>query len=241
MADKETNVADEEQVQDDGQPTATPTTGTDQATTEAATPEARFTQADMDKAIKERLARERRKLKDATTKQYGDYDELKKAAVRLQELEDSSKTEQEKLSDQFAATQAQLAELQDQNARLAQEASEARLRSDIVAQATAMDFVDPMDAWRLIDVASIEVDDDGQPTGIEEKLKAIAENKPYLLRQAPQGKLSPTNPGHGKQAGESRAEKKARLWGIGETPIGQSGGGVLAFQDFNEMLQNERS
>lgn len=65
-----------------------------------------FTQADLARVIKDRLTRERK----ATVEKYGDLDELKKAASRLQEIEDANKTEHQRAADELAALKAAAAQ-----------------------------------------------------------------------------------------------------------------------------------
>lgn len=53
-----------------------------------------FTQADLDRLLEDRLARERKK--------YSDYDELKAKAQQLEQLEQGTKSEVEKLTERLA-------------------------------------------------------------------------------------------------------------------------------------------
>lgn len=61
-------------------------------------------QADFDAAIQKRIERERKKIPT-------DYEELKAKAAKLQEFEDSQKTETQKQQEALAEAKAQLAEL----------------------------------------------------------------------------------------------------------------------------------
>lgn len=56
-----------------------------------------FTQAQLDKIVEERLARERQK--------YADYDDLKKAAGQLKQLEDAKKSDEQKLLERVEAAE----------------------------------------------------------------------------------------------------------------------------------------
>lgn len=58
-----------------------------------------FTQDDVQRVIAERLKRERAK--------YADYDDLKKAAAKLQAIEDADKTAQQKAAEEVAAAKAE--------------------------------------------------------------------------------------------------------------------------------------
>lgn len=61
-------------------------------------------QEELDRIIQSRLDRERKK--------FADYDELKKAADRLAQLEESNKTEAQKTADRLAAAEKRAAELE---------------------------------------------------------------------------------------------------------------------------------
>jgi hypothetical protein len=61
-----------------------------------------FTQTELDKIVTDRLKREHAK--------YADYEELKKKAAEFDTLQDNSKTDIEKLTEQITALQTQIAE-----------------------------------------------------------------------------------------------------------------------------------
>ena len=202
------------------------TTGTVPVSTEA-----RFTQTDIDRAVKERLARESRKLEKLNAEiaeRYGDYDDLKAAAAKLAAIEDANKSETEKQLERMTKLSERAKELEDQNARLAQERQEALLRSAVITEATKQGFRDPSDAYRMLDLAKLELNEQGEATNMAGALQELAEAKPYLLHDQQTGaRLPATNPGHGRTVGESDAEKRARLTGIGASPIGSAQGGGL--------------
>ncbi|MCV7621923.1 DUF4355 domain-containing protein [Micrococcus luteus] len=70
--------------------------------TEVSTYKAPATQEELDNIIQKRLAKERAK--------YADYDELKSAAEKFQEIEDAKKSELEKATERAAQLEAELAE-----------------------------------------------------------------------------------------------------------------------------------
>lgn len=98
---------------------------TEPSQTEPAQPEQpaekTFTQADVDRIVATRVTR----VKES----YADYDDLKTAASRLQEIEDAGKSEQQKLADQLATLQQQLAQRDKEVSELA----EAKLRAEVAA------------------------------------------------------------------------------------------------------------
>jgi hypothetical protein len=89
-----------------------------------------LTQAEVDKIVADRVARERKK--------FADYDDLKKKAAKLQQIEDGQKTEAQKLNDQLAAQSIELQELRVEKIRRAA-ASAAGLDPDLAEFITAAD------------------------------------------------------------------------------------------------------
>ena len=62
-------------------------------------------------------------------------------------------------------------------------ANERLLRAEVKATAVALDIVDPDAAYALMDRDAVSVADDGTIKGVEDALKALIKDKPYLLRQ----------------------------------------------------------
>ena len=62
-------------------------------------------------------------------------------------------------------------------------ANERLLRAEVKATAVALDIVDPDAAYALMDRDAVSVGDDGTIKGVEDALKALIKDKPYLLRQ----------------------------------------------------------
>ena len=204
-----------------------PATGTAPEATQTGTPTERtFTQADIDAVVKERLARQKRQTESA----YADYEELQAKAAKLAEIEEATKTEADKLNDRVAAGEAALDALKVDNERLAQERTDALIQSSVVAKATTLGFRDPADAVSMLDMAALELQDDGTVTGADEALTALSEAKPYLLTgTAPHPQLGPTAPGRSSaQQGESYADQKARIYGgpVSDPFTGEGGGYV---------------
>lgn len=76
--------------------------GTEHEPGEGEPPSREYTQAEIDEIVAKRVARVR--------KQYGDYEDMKKKAAKLDEIEAANKSELEKLTDQNQKLAAQLAE-----------------------------------------------------------------------------------------------------------------------------------
>lgn len=100
---------------------------------------------------------------------------------RLKELEDrEAAAEAAKLTEQERLTRANA----DLAARIAEQdstLSEMRIASSVTTAAAKLGFVDPADALRMLDRASIQFGEDGSPVDIEKQLAAIATAKPYLV------------------------------------------------------------
>ena len=225
-------VDDKNVQQKDGLPDATvsePESVTIQSESTVTQPGKQFDQSELDRIVKERLERERQKYQKTITEKYGDYDKLKEAAKKLQDIEDANKSELEKAAEKATKLEQRVQEIEGQNARLAQERTDALIKSAIVSAATRMNFTDPSDAYAMIDLAQIKVKDDtGEIEGVEALLKALAEAKPYLLQQQGTQRitLAPTNPGAGQQTGETPEQRRRRLFGTEGVPFGKLGGGM---------------
>lgn len=203
--------------------TAVPTTNgtpTPEPTSPAATPpatEKTFTQAELEKQIGERLAREREKYKD--------YGQLKAAADELAKIKESQLSEQEKL-------QKRLAELETARDEAEMRARETLIKAAIVTEAARLNFNDPEDAYRLMELKALEIAD-GRVVGVAEAVKALAESRKYLIKSA--GKpLEPFDPAAtGGQLKETDAQRRARLFSGGgqqffDTEAAtRAGGGVI--------------
>lgn len=114
--------------------------------------------------------------------------------------------EDEKLSEAERQTK-RIAELEAENQRLAADRRERLIRAEIRVQASAEGFSDPDDAWRLLDPAAIEADEQGEPKNVGALLKALAKAKPYLLRKPAAEGVPATPKADGKLSDEERARQ----------------------------------
>lgn len=179
-----------------------------------------LTQEQFDAIIADRLERERKK--------YGDYEVLKSRAAKLQELEDAQKSDAQKQAERIQALEAQAA--QALTAR-----READLKSVLVSAASKAGFLDPMDAYAMLDKSAITIGDDGTVSGVEDAIKALVEAKPYLLKTpepAPKTGIITRQVPTGNPSGTSNSQPlewyKARRGGGGGNGGIFGGGGVIA-------------
>jgi len=120
---------------------------------------------------------------------------------------------------------ADLAKAEEARTKAEQARLQIAIKSQVIAAAAKANLNDPEDAYRMLDPATLDVDDSGRVSGLDEAIKELLKGKPYLLKQT-SNTYSPTNPagGPGKQSdreilNEIYGGRKANIWG-GE------GGGV---------------
>ena len=162
------------------------------------------------------LERTRKALADAN----------REAAKRRKQLEAYEKAEAERQQasmSELEKAQAALKELEAKAAAAEQGRQAALIRAAVISQAGALRFNNAEDALAFLKTDSLEIGEDGQIEGLQRQLEAIAKERPYLLQQP--GTVGATNPGRGTVEGETAAQKRARLWGAGDTdPLTVNGG-----------------
>lgn len=145
------------------EPQDTPVSSTDEPTeTSEWNPPA--SQADLDRIIQNRLERERAK--------YADYDQLREKAQNWDQIEEASKTEQERLQEELQRWQS--------------EATNWRTKavSSRVETLAADRFADPSDALSAIDPGSyLGAGGDIDEARIKSDLDALLERKPHWRKQ----------------------------------------------------------
>ncbi len=157
----------------------------------------------------------------------------KEAAERrklLEQYESEKKQREEAELSELDRLRKRLSEEQAEREKALAELQAIRLRSAIVSEAANIGFIDPHDAYTMIDLAEIEIDDNGQVTNAKDLLEGLAKRKPYLLKKTVPA-LNATNPGQAS-AGETDDQRRARLYGSGHNIFApelarQHGGGVV--------------
>lgn len=133
--------------------------------TQSETWKAPASQKELDDIIKARVAREREKFKD--------YDSLKTKASEYDKLEESKKSDLERLSgerDQWKS-----------NAETSVErANRALKRSAVVAEAARQGAANPNLIFSLVDQGSLTIEDDDSVTGVDAAVKELLDREPYL-------------------------------------------------------------
>jgi hypothetical protein len=156
--------------------------------------------------LKSALTSEREKSK-------GVSDKLKKLA----ELEAAEAKRAEKDLSEAQKASARLAEIERERDELAEKLATTRIRSAVEVQASALDFKNLKHAYLLADLSDVEIDEDGEVTGVEAALKALAKAEPYLLKAAGEKKGAPELDSGRKsttvQPAEELKDKKRRSYG----------------------------
>lgn len=152
-------------------------------------------QAHIDALISKRLTRGREKW---TADQEAAKVEAEKEA---EEKRLKDKAEWRKLAEVHETS---LAESEIEKARLATELTDVRIRHTVELEALKLGFRDSGDAFRMIDLATVVIDDDGKVDGVDDALKALATDKPYLLKGDEEDPLG--SPPSGR-----RAKQKSRI------------------------------
>ena len=161
---------------------------------QAGAQEKTFTQAELDKIVTDRLNRQKA--------QFGDVDDLKAKAAKLEELENQSKSDTDKLIAATEKANKQAADA-DERARVATEkANETLKRAAVIAQATKAGAVDGEDVYRLLDPSKLTIDDNGDIPGLDLAVNGLLEAKPHL-RGAPAPRTTPASFDGGGQGGTS--------------------------------------
>lgn len=133
------------------------------------------------------------------------------SAGRRKRLEELEKAEQERTEAQLSEVEKLKAEAAE--ARASKETAEAelqsvRIRGAVERAAAELGFVNPGDAFVLLDLSSVEITETGEVKGFEEGLKALAET----------GRL-PMRGGHLPVAGPLGTPRKAGTVNLTPTPV----------------------
>ncbi|CAM2951915.1 scaffolding protein [Paenibacillus sediminis] len=166
-----------------------------------------FTQAELDQIVADRLARERKK-----TEKFADYDDIKAKLTALEQAEEERKkaelTEAERLAAELEEARKKAQEADERGATAITAANTRVINAEF--RALAHENKIPADrvaaALKLADLSAITVDDDGNPQGVEDAVKALIAAHPYLAEQA-----KPKPIGGASGGGEPQEKTKEQL------------------------------
>ncbi|MCS1350315.1 Clp protease ClpB [Mechercharimyces sp. CAU 1602] len=122
----------------------------------------------------------------------GEHDQLSK---EKQKLEREKLSEQERLQKDLDEAQKAKEQFEKELEGLRQSNRKQRIQNEFIkaAQANNIQYID--DAYKLADLSNVELGDDGV-SGVDDVIKSLIENKPYLVGEKKQPKEigSPSNP-----------------------------------------------
>lgn len=126
-------------------------------------------------AVKAELAKARTALKKANA-------ESKDRRLKLKKFEEEEDKRKKAAMGDLEKAQTDLAETITERDQLRVTMADLRIRHAIEIGAAGLKFVDPGDAFNLIDMGEIEIDEDtGEVSGVDKALKALVKAKPYLI------------------------------------------------------------
>ena len=193
--------------------------------------EPRFTQDDLNKLVGKTRKEEREKARRALLEELGVSDpaDVKKALAEYNELKKAQMTAEERMQAELEEAR-QKAQQAETARRAAEQAAQERLvQAELVAEAALLGFADPRDAVTLISASDLKFDEgSGRLTNAGDVVKALAEKKPYLLRQDKRGTPGPTNPSRDAKQGRTDDDRRAEYFrGVGRDCVFDRGNLVL--------------
>lgn len=165
-----------------------------------------LTQEEFDAKIAERLARERKK--------YVDYDELKTKLTALEQAEEERKkaamSEQERLQTEKDAAEKKALEAEESAQKVLTSANQRLIKAEFKALAREAGVrADALeDAFKLAELTTVSVDDDGNVEGVSDVITALVAAKPYLAEPT---KKEPRNIGGGNNPDPKPDKTKEQL------------------------------
>lgn len=151
-----------------------------------------FTQADLDRVVADRLARERKKYEGVNVEEYRQF------KADLEARAEAEKSELQKAQDKIAKAELekqQTLELANKRLILAE--------FKVLARDANIKYVD--DAYRLADLSTVEVKEDGTIEGLKVLLESLVKDKPFLVQEVVggTGKVDNTTKGNNNNSGTS--------------------------------------
>lgn len=171
-----------------------------------------------------------RKLRDEVKSAKASTKELDDIRTQLKTIEDAKLTDQEKQQKRFDEAQQKIADYERQQTEWARERQELTTRTAIVSAAQKIGMVDPEAAYKLLDLTTLEFNEDGSPKNTEKVLRALLQSKPYLAGSPVTNTTNP--PRSSESPPETDAQKRARIYGQSGNPFDAAqsrarGGGVV--------------
>lgn len=138
-----------------------------------------FTQAELDEILAKRLERERKK--------YADYDDLKSKVDEFSKAEDERKkaemSEIERIQLEKEEAEKRVKEFEEKANQSLSEANKRLMKAEfkLIAKEIGVRQDALEDAFVLTDLDGVEINEDGEVTGVKEALETLKEKKSYLF------------------------------------------------------------
>lgn len=170
-----------------------------------------FTQAELDAMFADRA---KRAGEAATAEMLGklgvkSLEEAQAVFKKVQEAEEATKTELQKLQDAVAKANEKVDQANADKAKALEQATERLMKAEVLAQAQAQGFRPEAltDVWLVVDRSKI-AEKDGNFTGVKEAVEAVAKSKPFWLAGGgPTGRGTPKPPGNLPPANQQQPPK----------------------------------
>ena len=120
-------------------------------------------------------------LKSALVKERALNPEGKKALTKLAELQAADEVRKKAEMTDLQKAQLDKKTADEKAAKLQVDLQTERIKNAVLAVASKANFVDPQDAYAMLDRSELEIGDDGTVSGVENAIKALAKAKPYLV------------------------------------------------------------
>lgn len=154
-----------------------------------------FTQDELDKIVADRIAREKKKLD-----KFADYDDVKTKASEYEKLLEEKRlaelSEKERLEEIAKKHEEEKASYAQELETLRESIKAEKIRNAFnqIATGSQIEYLD--DAFHLADLSAVTVEE-GKVVGMEEAIKALVDNKPFLVaKKQPKSIGEPTNSGN---------------------------------------------
>ncbi|MCO0597380.1 hypothetical protein NGI46_07855 [Peribacillus butanolivorans] len=170
---------------------------------ESQTPSKTFTQVELDKIVADRVAREKKKLD-----KFADYDDVKTKASEYEKLLEEKRlaelSEKERLEEIAKKHEEEKLSLSKELESMRESVKAAKIRSEFNQVATSNQVAHLDDAFTLADLSAVTIDEDGKVVGMDDAIRALVDNKPFLLT-----KKQPKPIGESTNGNTERADKTA--------------------------------
>ena len=131
-----------------------------------------YTQEDFDRVVG--------KIRSEERARFADYNDLREKAERYDELAEQGKSAEQKLQESLANRERELEDLRRTH-------QETLVGSAAALAGGKLGVVDPEAVTKLLDWSQIEYDESGRPTNVDDLVKALVAEKPYLTAKPSNG------------------------------------------------------